>query len=588
MCPRTKKGTWKENLRQLSSLYDMAYNGVVIIDEKGIIQVYNQAARKLLGASTDDLAGHPIKEINPRAWPDMKEIIRTGVPQIAKKISLSGSTLIANRTPIFFDGKVVGVMSIFQDISEYEKVSSDLESFKRLNEELDAIIESSYDGLYITDGKAKTLRVNQAYERITGLKKEDLTGKKTSELVSAGIFDPSVTLEVIRKGRPQTIMQEIKGGKVVIVTGNPIFDSRNRIIRVVTNVRDLTELNQLKNDLEESKQLTRRYQDELIEQQVLNQAGQELVFKSEAMRLVMQKAIKMARVDSAVLLTGESGVGKDMLAKFIHKGSPRKDKHFIKINCGAIPENLLESELFGYDKGAFTGARGEGKAGLFEIAHGGTVFLDEIADLPLYLQVKILSLIEDKEITRLGGIKSRQIDFRLIAATNRDLDSMVKNGTFRRDLYFRLSTLPLPVPPLHERKEDILPLIHHFLKKVNRSLETPKTFTPEVINLLSQYTFPGNVRELMNIVEGLVVMSDKKQITAEDLPSYLKKDPYALEKETLADLKVSVGRYEKRLIEEALQKQGTQREVARYFAVNPSTITRKMQRHGIGKRDKMQ
>ena len=171
----------------------------------------------------------------------MKEIIRTGVPQIAKKISLGGSTLIANRTPIFFDGKVVGVMSIFQDISEYEKVSSDLESFKRLNEELDAIIESSYDGLYITDGKAKTLRVNQAYERITGLKKEDLTGKKTSELVSAGIFDPSVTLEVIRKGRPQTIMQEIKGGKV----------------------------------------------------------------------------------------------GKDMLAKYIHKGSPRKDKHFI--NGGGGP-----------------------------------------------------------------------------------------------------------------------------------------------------------------------------------------------------------------------------------------------------------
>ena len=588
MSPKTKKSAWKENLRQLGSLYDMAYNGVVIIDERGIIQVYNQAARKLLGTSTNDLTGHPIKKINPRAWPDMKEIIRTGVPQIAKKISLSGSTLIANRTPIFFDGKVVGVMSIFQDISEYEKVSSDLESFKRLNEELDAIIESSYDGLYITDGKAKTLRVNQAYERITGLKKEDLTGKKTSELVSAGIFDPSVTLEVIRKGRPQTIMQEIKGGKVVIVTGNPIFDSRNRITRVVTNVRDLTELNQLKNDLEESKQLTRRYQDELIEQQVLNQAGQELVFKSEAMRLVVQKAIKMARVDSAVLLTGESGVGKDMLAKFIHKGSPRKNKPFIKINCGAIPENLLESELFGYDKGAFTGARGEGKAGLFEIAHGGTVFLDEIADLPLYLQVKILSLIEDKEITRLGGIKSRQIDFRLIAATNRDLDFMVKNGTFRRDLYFRLSTLPLPIPPLQERKEDILPLIKHFLKKVNRSLETPRTFTPEVINLLSQYTFPGNVRELMNIVEGLVVMSDKKQVTAEDLPAFLKKDPYALEKETLADLKVAIGRYEKRLIEEALQKQGTLREVARYFAVNPSTITRKMQRHGIGKRDKMQ
>ena len=587
MRTKTKKDPWKENLSRVSSLCDMAYNGVVIIDKQGIIQVYNQAARKLLGISTNDLAGHPIAEINPKAWQDMKEIIRTGSPQIAKKINLEGSTLIANRTPIIFDGKVVGVMSIFQDISEYEKFGSDLESFKHLNEELDAIIESSYDGLYITDGKAKTLRVNQAYERITGLKKEDLTGKKTSELVAQGIFDPSVTLEVIRERRPKTIMQEIKGGKVVIVTGNPIFDSKGRITRVVTNVRDLTELNQLKNELEESKKLTRRYQDELIEQQVLDQAGQELVIKSEAMQLVMQKAIKMARVDSAVLLSGESGVGKDLLAKFIHKESHRKDKHFIKINCGAIPENLLESELFGYEKGAFTGARGEGKAGLFEIAHGGTVFLDEIADLPLFLQVKLLSLIEDKEITRLGGIKPRQIDFRLIAATNRDLDHMVKSGTFRRDLYFRLSTLPLPIPPLQERKEDLLPLINHFLKKVNRSLESPKTFAAEVFNLLSQYTFPGNVRELMHIVEGLVVMSDKQQVTAEDLPSYLK-DPYALGKGTPTDLKVTVERYEKRLLEEALQKQGTLREVARYFAVNPSTITRKLQRHKIRKRDNVQ
>jgi PAS domain S-box-containing protein len=582
MSPKPKKSPWKENLSQLRSLYDMAYNGVVIIDEQGIIQVYNRAARKLLGISTNDLAGHLIKEINPKAWQDMKEIIRTGSPQIAKKINLGRSTLIANRTPIFFEGKVVGVMSIFQDISEYEKVSSDLESFKRLNEELDAIIESSYDGLYITDGQAKTLRVNQAYERITGLKKEELTGKKTSELVSEGIFDPSVTLEVIRARRPQTIMQEIKGGKVVIVTGNPIFDSQNRITRVVTNVRDLTELNQLKNELEESKQLTRRYQDELIEQQILNQAGQQLLIKSEPMRLVMQKAIKMARVDSAALLTGESGVGKDILARFIHKNSLRQGKSFIKINCGAIPETLLESELFGYEKGAFTGARTEGKAGLFEIGQGGTVFLDEIAELPLYLQVKILAVLEDKEITRLGGTKPKHIDFRIIAATNRDLLSLVNSGDFRKDLYFRLSTLPLDLPPLRERRDDIVPLINHFLKKFTRSDQTKKTLTPRAYEILGQYSFPGNVRELMNIVERLVVMSDKKTLGPEDLPAIIQEGtPLSRDRKTPGGLKETVSEFEKGLIEEALKRHKTISRVALAFGVNPSTISRKVQQHGL-------
>ncbi|MBI5606966.1 MAG: sigma 54-interacting transcriptional regulator [Deltaproteobacteria bacterium] len=579
---KNKEEGWLVYLKQLSPLFDMAYSGIVIVDEKGMIQIYNEAARKVLRIQKKDLTHQPIRTINPGPWRDMQEIIRTGVPQIAKKILIGNSTIIANRTPIIFEGQVKGVMSIFQDISEYEKVSSELESFKRLNKELDAIIESSYDGLYITDGESKTLRVNQAYERITGLRRVELIGKKTQELVAEGFFDPSVTLDVIKERRPKTIMQNIKGGKTVMVTGNPIFDYSDHITRVVTNVRDLTELNQLKIELEESKQLTRRYQDQLIEQEYLIQAEQELVIKSPAMRLVVQKALKMARVDSAVLLTGESGVGKDLLARFIHQASPRKENSFVKINCGAIPENLLESELFGYEKGAFTGARGEGKAGLLEIAHGGTVYLDEIAELPLYLQVKILGAIEDKEITRLGSTKAKQIDFRLIAATNRDLLSMTENGLFRKDLFFRLSTLPLPIPPLRERQEDIVPLINHFLKKFNKSLEPKKTISSELYEYLSLYSFPGNIRELIHIVEGLVVMSDKKSITLEDASLVLKKNssPLALIP-TNRNLKGALADYERKIIEEALQNHKTLQEVARSLGVNQSTISRKMHLYGI-------
>jgi transcriptional regulator with PAS, ATPase and Fis domain len=300
------------------------------------------------------------------------------------------------------------------------------------------------------------------------------------------------------------------------------------------------------------------------------------------MRLVMQKAIKMARVDSAALLTGESGVGKDILARFIHKNSLRQGKSFIKINCGAIPETLLESELFGYEKGAFTGARTEGKAGLFEIGQGGTVFLDEIAELPLYLQVKILAVLEDKEITRLGGTKPKHIDFRIIAATNRDLLSLVNSGDFRKDLYFRLSTLPLDLPPLRERRDDIVPLINHFLKKFTRSDQTKKTLTPRAYEILGQYSFPGNVRELMNIVERLVVMSDKKTLGPEDLPAIIQEGtPLSRDRKTPGGLKETVSEFEKGLIEEALKRHKTISRVALAFGVNPSTISRKVQQHGL-------
>ncbi len=579
---KNKEEGWLVYLKQLSPLFDMAYSGIVIVDEKGIIQIYNEAARKVLRIQKKDLANRPIRTINPGPWRDMREIIRTGVPQIAKKILIGNSTIIANRTPIIIDGRVKGVMSIFQDISEYEKVGSELESFKRLNKELDAIIESSYDGLYITDGESRTLRVNQAYERITGLRRAELIGKKTEELVAKGFFDPSVTLDVIKERRPKTIMQNIKGGKTVMVTGNPIFDYSDHITRVVTNVRDLTELNQLKIELEESKQLTRRYQDQLIEQEYLIQAEQELVIKSPAMRLVVQKALKMARVDSAVLLTGESGVGKDLLARFIHQASPRKENSFVKINCGAIPENLLESELFGYEKGAFTGASGEGKAGLLEIAHGGTVFLNEIAELPLYLQVKLLGAIEDKEITRLGSTKTKQIDFRLIAATNRDLLSMIENDRFRKDLYFRLSTLPLFVPPLRERREDITPLVNHFLKKFTQSFHFKKVFSQEVYDSLARYDYPGNVRELVNIVEQLMVMSEHQTTTIEDLPYSLRTGaaPISVTRDE-NDLKLIKADIEKKLIEEALRKHKTLQQVAQSLGVNQSTISRKIHHYEI-------
>ncbi|MBC8417029.1 MAG: sigma 54-interacting transcriptional regulator [Desulfobacterales bacterium] len=565
-------------------ILDSARNGIVIIDITGAIRLFNQVAREVLSIQKPDLIGQHISSISEEAWQDMCTILKTGFPQLNKKITIGESTIIANRTAIAFQGQLIGVLSIFQDISEHEKIISELASFRQLTMQLDAIIESSYDGLYITDGEANTLRVNQAYERISGLKRDDLIGRNMRDLVQEGVLDRSVTLEVLRLREPVTIMQDIAGDKHVIVTGNPIFDKNGDISLVVTNVRDITELNQLHLELEETRKISSRYQEELEELQKLKAASHELIAKSEAFRATLKQAVKVSQVDATVLITGESGVGKSLLARLIHKMSQRKDGPFIKISCGAIPENLMESELFGYEKGAFTGARTGGKAGLLEVGNGGTVFLDEIGELPLNLQVKLLDVLEDKEVTRLGGTTPRSMDLRLITATNRDLKQMVREKNFREDLFFRLNVIPLHIPPLRERKEAIIPLIDHFLQESIEATGNRKSISPEVYETLVKYPFYGNVRELMNMVERMAVLSDEEVINLKDLPPGVKEisrsSLYGELGESLP-LREAVAKFEEEIIREAISTHGTISKAAQILRVNQSTVSRKAKKYKI-------
>ena len=565
-------------------ILDSAQNGIVIVDITGAIHLFNQVARDVLAIPESDLVGQHISSISEEAWHDMRMILKTGLPQLNKKITIGESIIIANRTPIAFKGHIIGVLSIFQDISEYDKISSELVSFKQLTMQLDAIIESSYDGLYITDGEANTLRVNQAYERISGLKREDLIGRNMRDLVQEGVLDRSVTLEVLRLREPVTIMQDIAGDKHVIVTGNPFFDKNGDISLVVTNVRDITELNQLHLELEETRKISSRYQEELEELQKLKAASHELIVRSEAFRATLKQAVKVSQVDATVLITGESGVGKSLLARLIHKMSQRKDGPFIKISCGAIPENLMESELFGYEKGAFTGARTGGKAGLLEVGNGGTIFLDEIGELPLNLQVKLLDVLEDKEITRLGGTTPRSMDLRLITATNRDLKQMVREKNFREDLFFRLNVIPLHIPPLRERKEAIIPLIDHFLHESIEATGNRKSISPEVYETLVKYPFYGNVRELMNMVERMAVLSDEDVIGLKDLPPGVKEESrsslYGELGESLP-LQEAVAKFEEEIIRKAISTHGTISKAAQILRVNQSTVSRKAKKYKI-------
>jgi PAS domain S-box-containing protein len=448
----------------------------------------------------------------------------------------------------------------------------------------DAILDSSYDGIWICDDTGKVIRINNASEKINGIKAEQVLGKKMEELVREGLIDKSVTLEVIKAHTKITIIQNLRNGKQILVTGNPFFDNQGKIALVVVNERDITELDRLRNELEESRALARRYRSELSQINTEKDLLAQVVIRNEAMYQVFTRASKVAQVDSTVLIQGESGVGKGFFARLIHRASKRKDGPFIRVDCGAIPESLIESELFGYETGAFTGARSKGKPGHFEIAQGGTLFLDEVGDLPLNVQRKLLRFLEENEVVRVGGTATRRIKTRVISASNQDLEDMVAQGTFRKDLFFRLNVIPLRIPPLRERADEIPALINFFLKQCNDKCSANKSILPRAVDHLCRYSFPGNIRELANLVEQLVVLAPGRNIDLKDLPSHILRDESRVDPWLSGDkwnLPKSVARLEKEMILRALKIYGSQRKAAGPLNIDQSTLARKAKRYGV-------
>ena len=386
--------------------------------------------------------------------------------------------------------------------------------------EVEAALDNSFDGVMITSNEGIGMRINPAILRLSGLDEKHFVGNKIDHLTEKGIFayEP-ITIRALREKRIVTGVQEINTGKAVTVTGVPVMNNESKVIRVITNVRDLVELNCLKEDMRKSQELLQRYQSELAALRFELKKSQHIIARSEGMLRGLEAAFHVANSDANILILGESGVGKDIIARLIHENSHRQSHGgFVKVNCGAIPSELVESEFFGYEKGAFTGARQEGKRGFFELADGGTLFLDEIADFPLELQGKLLRVLEDKEVVRLGSEKFVKIDVRIVAATNKDLEDMLAKGYFRADLYYRLNVVPITVPPLRERREDISALLAHYLSKFNQKYNVYKSFSREVLQILMDYFWPGNVRELINLVERLVITTRDRIIQPEHLP----------------------------------------------------------------------
>jgi PAS domain S-box-containing protein len=465
------------------------------------------------------------------------------------------------------------------------------EGTKLANGILEAAIESSVDGICINDGAGKILLVNKAAGKHIGVEPDKLIGKNVQDMVSVGVFDKAVTSEVLKRKKRVSILQRTKIGKTILVTGTPIFNNNGEVAYVVTNDRDLTELNRVKEQLNEMQALTRHFYSELSNLQFRNFNMDGIISNSREFRAIIDSALRVAKVDSAVLITGESGVGKSLIAKIIHKNSMRTDGPFIRINCSAIPDSLMESELFGYERGAFTGAKKEGKPGLFELANNGTLFLDEIGEISASTQVKLLQVLEENEIMRVGGTKNMKIDVRVIAATNQNLEKMILKSSFREDLFFRLNVLPINIPPLRERKDDITPLSLFFQEKFNKRHKMDKKLSSEALDMLYQYPFPGNVRELANLIERVLILANGPVIQAKDLPKKIVEEsnysdclPLSAQSgEMRLSLKDAVEKFEAKIIRDSLIKTGTQEGAAKMLGINQSTIARKAKKYGISR-----
>lgn len=439
-------------------------------------------------------------------------------------------------------------------------------SFEQDNNFFLQIIEALPHSLYVVDSNGNPVYANNAFIQAIGLSREQVLSQNISSLKDSKIFSPAITPIVLHEKRTITINQQLKNGQNTLVTGIPIFNSNGTIRGVVT----ISQEKKVEKYLAVNKQLKYPYEN--------------FVFKSKQMKEIIDIVDQVANVDSTVLITGESGVGKDMIARLIHQESKRADEPFLQLNCGAIPEPLLESELFGYNPGAFSGADKRGKKGLIEAANNGTLFLDEIGEMPLQLQVKLLQFLQKREIIRLGSTTPVKVNVRIIAATNRDLQEDVRAGKFRLDLFYRLNVIPINIPPLRERPEDILPLSHYFLDKFNKKYNKQIKLSKYMQKELLSSTWPGNIRELENFIERLVVLnkdaeslfnSNKKILNDHTISS--SRNPIIVN--DILPLKKAIEMLEAELIKKAANIEKNSYKIASLLKISQSSAHRKMKKY---------
>ncbi len=563
------------------ALINASSSCLLAVDHRGVVFLANNVAYEKFGAELKSR----LKDVIPELVDIVDKVIADGNRRLEISIQVDSEEYLTSASPVILEGELIGVICLLKEGTNLEQTAMKMRFFQNIIRELDAIIDSSSDGLFVCDAQANVIRVNPASERIHHIKAKDLIGKNMVDLINQGFIDRSAALEASHSKTTVSLLQN-KDNRKLISTGTPVFDDAGNLIRVVVSERDISEIDKLQRELEEQESLKDQLQHQLLEMQQADLKNNKIIARSLSMIRALERALKASPANSSVLITGESGVGKGLIANLIHKNSSRSNNPLIRINCGAIPETLIESELFGYEAGAFTGAQASGKPGSLELADGGSLFLDEIAELPLAAQVKLLRFLEDGRLVRLGGSKVRTIDARILAATHRNLKDMVAEGRFRQDLYYRLNVIPLHLPALRERTDCIPPLIRYYIDYFADINGTRKRLSRSAFDALLAYPYPGNVRELMNTCERAVVMSETEIIDLPDLPKDVVR--CRLEDPALADawsgkmtLKQILKSVERKVLLRTLEQYNNQSEMASALGVSQPTIARRLKEYGI-------
>ncbi|MGD6795912.1 sigma 54-interacting transcriptional regulator [Metabacillus indicus] len=566
------------------TIFDATNDGMIVIDDKERLILFNKMAEEMTGLKKEDVIGRLVREVMPSS--KLPRILQTKeVEMNQEQILENGLKIITTRIPIFdHSGILIGALSLFKDITEIVNLAEEMTNLKEIQTMLQAIIQSSDEAISVVDEEGRGIMINPAYSRMTGLTEGEVLGMPATADISEG---ESMHMKVLETRRPVrgARMKVGPSKKDVIVNVAPIIVD-GKLKGSVGVIHDMSEIQTLTTELNRARQIIRTLE--------AKYSFEDIVGESEEIKLAIEQAKLGAKTPATVLLRGESGTGKELFAHAIHNASDRKYNKFIKVNCAAISETLLESELFGYEEGAFSGAKRGGKRGFFEEANNGSIFLDEIGELSASVQAKLLRVLQEKEIVRVGSAKSISINVRVIAATNINIEKALSDGMFREDLYYRLNRYPISIPPLRNRKSDIPMLAEHLIRKLNqdygRSIEG---IDESAAAALMGYSWPGNVRELENVIGRAMIFMHyhELKITARHLPELIQSS----EKErhtgnvliedigniTLAE---AVEEVEKNLIQNALIKHGYNRtKTASSLGVSLRNLYYKMEKYGIEK-----
>jgi PAS domain S-box-containing protein len=490
----------------IDMILDAVHDGMIAVDASGSVILFNKAAERITGLRADDVIGRPAVDVIPNTR--LHLVLAEGSPELNQQQDIGATAIVTNRMPLRSEsGDVVGAVAVFRDITELKALSEQVSDLWKARNLLDAVIDATEDAVSVADENGNTIIVNPAYTRITGLPEEAVLNKPVTVDIAEG---ESMHLKILRTGKAvrNVRMKVGPAKKEVIVNVAPIFID-GVVKGSVGTIHDISEIMTLTEELARARNLIRRLK--------AKYSWEDIVGESAAVRAAKEQAKRAAGTPATVLLRGESGTGKELFAHAIHNGSARRDGQFVRVNCAALSEDLLASELFGYEEGAFTGALKGGKKGLFEEADGGTIFLDEVGEIGLSLQRKLLRVLQEREIVRVGSAVPVRVDVRIIAATNADLEGAVEKGTFKGDLYYRLNVLPVVIPPLREAKEDIPLLAEHLVFRLNQEFgRQVGGVSPQALDVLEGYDWPGNVRELENVL-GRAMINMRPQETVIDL-----------------------------------------------------------------------